>query len=476
MMRLQFWWARIWTSLWFLPAVITGACVVLAFVLVQADQAHWLPGADHLGWIFSGGAAGARGVLGAIAGSLITVTGVVFSVTIVALQLASSQYSPRVLHNFIHDRPNQVVLGVLIGTFTYTLLVMRTLRSAVEDQTRFVPAVAVTVAIALLLVSVGVLLYFISHAASSIQVETIVERQVSRARHQIGHLLSRDAAAGAEREATTSEYPRTPWAEVVTHRPGYVQAVDAGRLFSLAGEREVVIAIDRAVGEYVLPDEAVGRVWPAEALDDALRSSIYDAVLVGDARTEHQDLEYAILGIADIAVRSLSPGINDPTTALLCVDRLAGLLVDVGRRSWPAEVRSDDSGAVRLLVRRTNFSRLVTLAFDQIRHFGAGVPAVALQLLMVLRRMGPLLQPEDRAILAHVALGVRETAAVTIRVDSDRAAVDRASRDAIDWLGGETAARRAAIVSPWWSGPEGGHGLGGERRSEAVLSPGSTTG
>jgi uncharacterized membrane protein len=178
MARIRALWSGIIDSLWFLPAVMTAAGGALALVLVRLDASVVGPlESSDLGWLFTGGAAGARGVLAAISGSLITVTGVVFSVTIVALQLASSQFTPRVLRQFMSDRANQLVLGVFIGTFTYSLLVQRTVRAVLEEGgTAFVPSVSVTVAVILALVSIGFLIFFIDHAARSIQADVILQR------------------------------------------------------------------------------------------------------------------------------------------------------------------------------------------------------------------------------------------------------------------------------------------------------------
>ncbi|MBA2243389.1 MAG: DUF2254 domain-containing protein, partial [Gemmatimonadetes bacterium] len=168
--RLTMVWVKVRDSLWFLPALLTLLASGLAMLVVELEKRGVLALGDSDHWLLGGGAEGARGVLSAIAGGLITVTGVVFSVTIVALQLASSQFTPRVLRNFTADRSNQLVLGVFIGTFTYTLLVLRTVRSPTPDQEAFIPRIAVALAVGLVLLSIAFLIFFINHAARSIQV------------------------------------------------------------------------------------------------------------------------------------------------------------------------------------------------------------------------------------------------------------------------------------------------------------------
>ena len=261
--RLQLFWTRVRDSLWFLPGTLTLLALGLAFVVTEAERAGRFEALVARSWIFGGGVEGARGVLNAIAGGLITVTGVVFSVTIVALQLASSQFTPRVLRNFTADRGNQLVLGVFIATFTYTLLVLRTVRSAEETGEAFVPRLAVTLAVVLVLVSIGFLIYFINHSARSIQVASILERVTQRTLGDIERIFPDPLGQAAEEPPPDPRFPEHNAAPVHAEAGGYLQVVDAGVLFALGERRRLQIGMRPHIGEFVLPGQPLAVVSPA---------------------------------------------------------------------------------------------------------------------------------------------------------------------------------------------------------------------
>jgi uncharacterized membrane protein len=420
-------WTNVRDSLWFIPALAVLAAAGLAVLAVQVPTPRaesrfaWV-------WLFGGGAEGARGVLTAIAGSLITVTGTVFSVTIVALQLASSQFTPRLLRSFVADRVNQVVLGVFIGTFTYTLLVLRTIHSAAGGAETFVPQVGVTVALVLLLVSIGALIVFINHAAQSIQASVLLHRETRRTLAQIETLFPEGVGrADPSPGPGTPTPPADPPAVVRAAEAGYLQAVHATTLWRIGhGGRAgaVTIRMELHVGAFAFPGKPLASVWPADAAD-AAAGAIREAFVLGTERTPEQDVEFGLVEISDIAVKALSPGINDPTTASHCIDRLTQLLAAIGSRPHPETVRRSPDGRVRLLVRDTPFRRAAGLAFDQIRHFGAANPAIAKKLLEALGDLVPVVRPDAREALAEQAEAVTRAARRAIDDPADLEAVER---------------------------------------------------
>ena len=413
-------WAKVRDSLWFLPGLFTTAAVLLAFGVTQAEMRGWVAGDTIGSWIFAGGVDGARGVLSTIASGLITVTGVVFSVTVVALQLASSQFTPRVLRNFMADRGNQVVLGVFIGTFTYTLLVLRTIHSATDDGVSFVPRLGVTVALALLLVSVGCLIFFINHAARSIQVTAILDRVVDRTVADIRRLYpARDAEP-----ATDAPVPDVRLsAPVLASRAGYVQAVDSDTLFGAGAEDITRVVVEIQRGDWVLPGQILARVWPAELMDTGVADEIRAAFVLGPERTPHQDVEFGVIEVADIAVKALSPGINDPTTSLRCIDRLSEILLVLASRR-PSDPGHRRGRIVRFHARSTHFEQAVELAYDQIRLYGASNPAVCGRLLQTLGALAGLVPLEHRPVLRAQAARVLGSARIALQDPADREAVE----------------------------------------------------
>ncbi|MDP9355267.1 MAG: DUF2254 domain-containing protein [Chloroflexota bacterium] len=310
--RLSSWWYDLQESLWFLPAVMTGTAIALALGMVRLDEALLLDRRTGSSWLFGGGAEGARGVLSAIAGTMITVTGVVFSITIVALQLASAQFTPRVLRTFTGDRGNQVVLGAFIGTFTYALLVLRSVRSESSDAEKFVPAASVTLAIVLVLVSIGLLIYYIHHAATAIRASVVIDRAARDTLGLIDELFPADVGCPAR---PSPSLPLDPPGVVRATGSGYLQHVDQDALFSLAEERALVVRLEPLVGEFVLPGAALASVWPAGKLDEGLAQAIHGTVVLGPERTLQADVELGIRQLADIAIKSLSPGRPPPPSA-----------------------------------------------------------------------------------------------------------------------------------------------------------------
>lgn len=427
MARLRLLWVRMRDSLWFLPGMLTLVGAVLAILVTQAEERGVFDVEVLRSWVFGGGVDGARGVLGAIAGGLITVTGVVFSVTIVALQLASTQFTPRILRNFTADRGNQLVLGVFIGTFTYTLLVLRTIRSADDGEDPFVPRVGVTLAVVLVLVAIGFLIFYINHSARSIQVAAILDRVARRTISDVHRLFPEQVGHADEAEPPDPRPADRPSTTVTAAAAGYLQAVDGRSLFELGKGRRLVIAMEPHVGDFVLPGQALAAVYPPNAVDEEVCGAIRRAFLLGPERTPEQDVEFGIVEVSDIGIKALSPGINDPTTAFRCIDRLSEILLELGTRAPPNPWRTEE-GQVHYLARHPTFERAVGLAFDQIRHFGASNPGVALKLLEVLTCLAPLVPASRRPALIAQARAVLDDARARMESTADRAAVAEAAR------------------------------------------------
>ena len=423
--RLRSWWYDVENSLWFLPAVLTAVAVGLAFLTVRIDQTLLTDRRAEVHWLFGGGAEGARGVLEAIAGTMITVTALVFSITVVALQLASSQLSPRVLRAFMGDRGNQTVLGFFIGTFTYALLVLRVVRSPLEDTGSFVPALSVTVAIALAMLSVALLIYYVHHAADSMRASVVIDRAANATHDLIIHLYPEGVgeAVQADPPAWLAARPATL---VRANGSGYLQAINADTLFALAERHTLTLRPEPLVGDYVLPGAPLVCVWPEHALDEEVEHAIREALVLGLERTLHADVAFGIQQLSDIAVKALSPGINDPTTAMICVDRLGEVLVTLANRGKPDEVRSGEDGSVRVVLRGPSFDFLVGIAFDQIRHYGAGAPTVAQHLVTSLGRIAVLIPSAHRSPVVCQARLVLDSVRADVMVPEDRERVEQA--------------------------------------------------
>jgi uncharacterized membrane protein len=413
-------WFDIRNSLWFLPAVLTIAIGLLAFGTIWVDSALLLERRSDIVWFFGGGAEGARGVLSAIAGTMITVTALVFSITVVALQLAASQLSPRVLRSFMGDRPNQVVLGFFIATFTYALLVLRAVRSPLEGEGGFVPALSVTVAIVLALASVGLLIFFVHHAADSMRTSVVINRAAKTALDLVDHLFPEDV--GQPRQPAPPAWLETEPAGVVpAERGGYLRAVNGDALFALAEKRSLTVRPTPGIGDFVLPGATLAEVWPAAALDEKVTDAVRAALELGSERSPQQDLAFAIQMLVDIAVRALSPGVNDPTTATISLDRLSEVMTLLGNRDWPDPVRSGEQEKIRLVLRGPAYETLVDLAFAAIRWYGAGDPVVAAHLIASLGQVAALAPADRRECLIIQAQNCFLAARAKVNLPSDQA-------------------------------------------------------
>ena len=427
--RLRALWRDIYESLWLLPALFTAAALALAWLLVHADP--YLPDSLNrrsISWLFGGGADGARGVLSAIAGSIMTVTGVVFSVTIVALQLASSQYTPRVLRTFMADRSNQFVLAVFIGTFVYALAVMRTIHGSGDGYEAFVPALAVTAGFVFAIISIGCLIYYIHHAARSIQIETIMANVTADALRTVRAEYSKEAQPEFEWSP-----PDLPVHVIRASEPGYLTALDEKALLKAARSTSCIISVEAEFGQFVYPDMPLARLW-GNAVGDEIADDVRNAFATGAARTQHQDPMLGIVELVDIAVKALSPGINDPTTAMNAFDRLGEILLEIGKRHRFTQIQAED-GATIILARPT-FAAAVELAVDQIARYGATNPAVIERIASVLGRIASLMPAERHATLRAQLERVRVLALERLQLPHDRTRVNAAIDRAVEVMSG----------------------------------------
>jgi len=410
--RLLKYWDRLRTSFWFVPSAMALGAIGLAFAVVAIDDLIADGMLRMLSWVYTGGADGASLMLSTIAGSMITIAGVVFSMTLVALSLASSQLGPRLLRNFMRDPTNQLVIGTFVSTFVYCLLVLRTIRRA--DETLFVPHLAVTVGVLLALISLAVLIYFIHHVAVSIQADQVVARVGKELLEGIERLFP-EQIGHAETTPESVADPGWPDAFDREGRPiaatedGYLNLINPDALMTLAMEEKLLIRLLRRPGQYIVMGRPLVMVWPGERANDELAKKVNDAFLLGDQRTAAQDIEFSVHQLVEIAVRALSPGINDPFTAITCVDRLGSALCKLAQRKLPSRYRFDEHGVLRIIARVPTFSDIVDAAFNQIRQHARADAAVTIRLLETIAVIARVVRmPLERAALRrHVAMIVR---------------------------------------------------------------------
>jgi len=408
-------WDRVRSSFWFVPAVMACLAMALAVSAVELDKGiaeGWL---QRLGWIYSGGAEGASLLLGTVAGSMIAIAGTVFSMTLVALSLASSQLGPRLLRNFMRDTANQVVLGTFVATFVYCLLVLRTIRRA--DEIAFVPHLSVSIGLLLAMVSIGVLIYFIHRVSVWIQTDEVVARVGRELGDGIDRLFPGHLGKPGYEVSKAPSEAELPAAFEREARPvgaledGYLQRIDADALMALAAGENLLLQLERRPGHYLVKGRAIAMVWPGDRVTETLVAKMNGAFGLGNQRTAAQDVEFSFQQLVEIAVRALSPGINDPFTATACVDRLGSGLCRLAQRDVPSALRFDRHGRLRLMAPGSSFAGIVDMAFNQIRQSARSNPAVAIRMLDAIALIaGQVQRAQDAACLQRQA-GMIVTAA-----------------------------------------------------------------
>jgi uncharacterized membrane protein len=353
---------------------------------------------------------------------------VAFSIIIVALTLASSQYTPRILRNFMRDKGNQSVLGVFLGVFAYCLVVLRTIRGG--DEGAFVPSFAVFVAVVLAFVAIGFFIFFIHHISSALQASSIIEAAAQETIGAIDRLFPTElgVAAGANSAARLPPSDEE-WQTVGSRQTGYIQSVDGDGLLRLAREWNVVIRMERGIGEFVVEGSPLASI-AGETRGAETELELNGAYSVNRHRTTVQDAGFGIRQVVDIALKALSPGINDTTTAVICVDYLSAILARLAPRQVEMPFRLDE-GQLRVIARGPTFRSLLNDAFDQIRQNADGNVAVLLRLIEALSTIADFTSDEERrqAIKLHVDL-VLETVERSVSSPHDRTAIKRVSEEA----------------------------------------------
>ena len=408
-------WDSLQSSYLFVPALIVVSAIALAVTMLTLDRQGNYGVLKNWGWIYTGSTDGARAMLAAIGGSTITVAGTVFSITIVALQLAASNFGPRLLRNFMKDISNQVVLGTFIGTFIYCLLVLRTVRGDGDDYNSFIPQLSVTVALALAIISISLLIYFIHHASTIIQASHVISEvsaDLDRATdrlfpEKIGRGLSQSGRQVAEIPANFDEdaYP------IKATKSGYLQIIDDEKVMQIASEQELIVRLEFRPGKFIVQGSELMMVYPGKRVNQKLTKKFQDVFILGTERTEQQDIEFPIHQLVEVALRAISPAVNDPFTAIRCIDRLSAGLSRLAGRDFPSPYRYDRLGKLRIITQPVTFVGLTDAAFNQIRQYSNSDVAVTIRLLEAIATIARYTQnPKDRdALRRHAEMIQRDS-------------------------------------------------------------------
>jgi uncharacterized membrane protein len=455
--RARHFWEIVTSSYWFVPSLMMLAGAGLALGLGALDVDLAARGA-RLRWVEGVGPEGARLLLSTLAASVITVSGVGFSITMVTLTQASNQFGPRLLRNFMRDTGNQVVLGTWVGTFIYAILVLRTVQTG--DGRVYVPHASVSAALALALACIMALVYFIHHMSFSLQAPQVVAGVGRELDRVIDRMFPRRLGQGGARPVREQGHPALPSGFDLDARPvgaprsGYVQAVDDAVLMQAAGERDLLLRLALRPGNFVIEGNPLLRVWPPARATSDLEATLQRAFLIGTQSTPEQDVEFAVDQIEEIALRAMSPGFNDTFTAIHCLDWLAAGLARIAGEELPSPYRYDAQGALRVITPVSTFDGLTDAAFNQIRQFGRDKAAVMIRLLEVIADLAARLRTEEQreALRRHARLACEEALAA-LPSAHDRADVEDRYRKASAALAGDERPPENGAGAPAAPGP-----------------------
>jgi len=414
------------TSLWFVPAIEVAGAIVLFIGTLIADRASYRGDFAIPGWVISGSADAARQILTAVAAAIITVVGVVFSIILVTLTLASTQFGPRMLRNFIRDRGTQLTLGTFVATFVYAVLVLASIGTGSHGD--FVPHISVTVTLGLMVADLAVLIYFIHHTAVSIQLPQVIASIAADLTEAIAEQGSGNADPHAKNGPTATELVARAEREggvLLAPDSGYVQFIKHQNLVKLATAADAVINLEHRPGHFVVRGHRFATVWPPEAAP-RVRQALGGAHIVGPHRTLTQDVSFGIDQLVEIATRALSAAVNDTFTALTCIDWLGENLCKIVTGWHPARVHRDSRGFIRVIAPEPAYDRLVQRSFEKIRQNSLGMPAVMIRQLDALTRiMAETTSAGQRRVLLDQAAMIDRACERSVPEAADRADVRR---------------------------------------------------
>lgn len=439
------------TQLWPVPAVGILLALVAGVFLPEIDRAvdDGLP-AGLSGFLFGGGASAARTVLDAIASSLITVTSLTFSLTVVTLQLASGQFSPRLLRTFTRDRFIHVTLALFLATFVYALTVLRTVRSPDEQQDQFVPQISVSVAFVLAVASVVLLVLFLAHLAREIRVETMLAGVHGDASSTVTRLLSEPSRPTRPQQIPDpagTVLPPPDATPVLAERSGFLTGIDTVALCSAAAAFDAVALVERPPGGFVVAGTPIGQWWRTTLDADpdgrqAFEEALSRGFTIGIERTDTQDFAFGLRQLTDVTNKALSPGVNDPTTAVHSLGHTSALICEIARHDLVDQLHRDADGRIRVVCRRPDFADLLDEALSQPRRYGAADPAVVTRLFVLLREVGWSVEAAEQRQAVLQQLGrLSGTVAGQDFDDAERAEFDRCDREVRDAVAGTWSVR-----------------------------------
>ncbi len=411
MKKISFFWNKLTATFWFVPVLLLVLSIGLSVVLVILDNEVSIPQEGWVRFFLVNSADSARTILSTISGAMIGVAGTVFSVVLVALTLASSQFGPRLIKNFMYVRLNQVVLGSYISTYLYCLLVMNAIKG--NDDYSFIPSISILFAILAAIANIILLIVFIHKIAVSIQADRVIsdisEMLSKRIKTLFPEKMGKELKAENDFDPTFAMSAYHKRISIISPESGYIQYIDSKFLLDLIAKHKALFQLHHRSGSFLVRGVEIGVLHTNTDWDDETLDRITDQFVFGKTKTSEQDLEYSIHQMVEIAARALSPGVNDPYTAMTCIDHLASTMCYLAEAQFPSSYRFDDDGNIRVIADVIDFEGVLDAAFNQIRQFSEGSTAVIIRLVEAL---GIILkftkqEPNKKAVIKHVEMVLR---------------------------------------------------------------------
>ncbi len=429
-------WEDLRQTLWVRPAIWAVALSLLAIGLVAIERRMDMGDPANLPWLATNGVEGTLTLLSVVSTSMLSAVTIVFSITIIAVNQAANAYSPRILAQYLRDTANHHVMGILIGTFLFSLFTLRGVGATPGEE--FVPVIASNVVLLLAVVSLGAFIYFLNHVGESIKVDSIIDLILSQTRalvhapypHEVGEPWPSDLPDDPRQPVVQSGSSHDKALHLIrSQQSGYVRLIDVQQLFKAACAADAVAWLHVRVGDYVLPDAPLVTLSPAARVTEKIAKHAAQSIVLGTQQTMEQDALFGIRQISDIALRAISPGINDPSTALNCIDALATLLYHWHYHADVTPNRADAAGTLRLVAPYPDFEQAFNMAFVQIRHYGKSDLAVIIRLLDSMARLAEhIVQGPERALLWRFVAEIADAARANIQSPADRRRIDEQLR------------------------------------------------
>lgn len=408
MKKLLFTWNELKATFWLVPVLILIFSVFLATGLVYLDSLVNISKNGINLLFFVSSSASARSILSTISGAMIGVAGTVFSITLVALTLASSQFGPRLIRNFMYVRLNQIVLGSYIATYMYCLLVLNTIRE--NDDYTFIPSISILVAILAALINILLLIIFIHRIAVSIQADHIITEISEFIMNQVENQFKKngreelDLETDLDVELTKSKYIHA--SPLLAPSNGYLQYIDFDSLVEKLSELDILLQLHFRSGDHLVKKIEIGTIYAHNLIDKECLESIVNNLVIGKGKTAQQDIEYSILQMVEIAIRALSPGINDSFTAISCINHLTAVICHLSEFEFPRKFKFDKELNLRLIADSIDFESVMGAAFNQIRQNSNNNPAVIIKLIEAMITIQTMTKKQDHknVISKHVEM------------------------------------------------------------------------